>query len=244
MSRAAFRRVVAVLAAAPALVAPLTGCAADHPSAGAAVPQPVPPPGAHAPADPAASLPVTAPSSVRGAAAGAAYRLGTPASAGGYAFHQPSEQSRRQLADAAQQSARQLGLSGTPVQALYDDPADNQWIVFIGYDGTGYDPAHLHAALWQQPVTRLDGTGDRVTVSWQDSDPGPHGGTAICRQELMRSGALAAENTACLWLTPTTFGEISFVPKGFSDRQLRGFTAADVGALMRTLRGDLEQPTG
>lgn len=176
---------------------------------------------------------------------GASYRLGTPPSAGGYAFHQAASASQQKMSDAEQQIAQQLGITGTPVEALYDDAADSEWIVFIGINagsGGGFDPAQLHAKLWQQPSTHLDGTGDRVTTSWEDTDPGPHGGRGICSQTLEQSGALAAEDSACLWMTATTFGEVTFYPKGYSDRLLTGFTVVDAGNLMRAVRADVEQP--
>ncbi|KJK59183.1 hypothetical protein [Saccharothrix sp. ST-888] len=220
------KRALNAVAAVLLLAAGTAACGSGSSGSAAAAPA-----GPAAPGNPGAA----------GAAQAAAYRLGTPGSAGGYAFHQATGASEQKMSTEEQRITGLLGISGTPVRALYDDAAENEWIVFIGVNGTGFDPSRLHARLWQPPITRPDGSGNRSTLSWQDADPGPHGGRAICSEELLQSGAMAAENSACMWMTPTTFGEVSFYPKGFSDRLLKGFTTADAVNLMRGIRADVEQ---
>ncbi|WP_035803584.1 hypothetical protein [Kitasatospora mediocidica] len=226
MTRYQNKRVVATGAVVLALGLAGAGCSSGAPAPGAPVQRLSAPAAASAPRVPA-------------------YRLSAPASAGGFPFHQASSASQQKMAAAEQQSAQQLGISGTPVEALYDDAAEGEWVVFIGINNTGgtpFDPSRLHARLWQQPATHDDGTGDRVTTSWSDADPGPHGGRGICSQTLDQSGTLAAEDSACLWMTAATFGEVTFYPQGFNDRQLRGFSTTDAVNLMVSVRADVEQP--
>jgi hypothetical protein len=65
---------------------------------------------------------------------------------------------------------------------------------FVGYDGT-FDPAKVIT----YEKTQLAST---TTVS-----PGPHGGQMMCGEDT----SSGSDNTACLWVTTTTFGEVDFV---------------------------------
>ena len=87
----------------------------------------------------------------------------------------------------------------------------------------------------------MDGTGDHVTVSGEPGTAGPHGGSAICQQILVESGGLAVEQSACYWLTPTTFGLITLYPKHDGDQWGFGWPATKIDGLMGTVRPEVER---
>lgn len=177
-----------------------------------------------------------------GAATGTSYVLSAPAVAGGYPQGQPSAQLVQQVDGDLKQTAQQLGVSGTPVHAYYDDRADGAWIFYNGVTGAGFDPDHLHDLLDQPPATKDDGAGDLLSTSAVDADPGPHGGRAVCNTVLVQNAMLSTAATTCSWFTATTAAGITVVIKGDGTNTKVGFTAADVAPIMRAIRADVEQP--
>ncbi|MFI9273283.1 hypothetical protein ACIGXM_21560 [Kitasatospora sp. NPDC052896] len=186
-----------------------------------------------------------APAATKGAGAGTgtgpSWVLTTPATAAGYQQGQPAADLIQQYDTDMQQSTRKLGISGTPVHAYYDDQADGAWIFYSGLNGTGFDPDKLHDALDQLPATRDDGAGDRMTTSALDTDPGPHGGRAICDTTLVQAGLLTTAATTCSWFTTTTAAGVTLLLKGDGTNTKLGFTATDVAPIMRAVRADVEQ---
>lgn len=177
-----------------------------------------------------------------GANAGvASYVLAAPAVAAGYPQGQPSAELVQQVNGDVAQNAKKLGLSGTPVHAYYDDRADGAWIFYNGVTGTGFDPSSLHDALDKAPAVTEDGAGDRITTNAVDTDPGPHGGRAICNTMLVQNVMLTTAVTTCSWFTTTTAAEVTLVIKGDGTNTKIGFTADDVAPIMRAIRADVEQ---
>lgn len=165
--------------------------------------------------------------------------LAPPAQIDGYQRYQPPTSQQQAITSQITSDAAELGVTGTQVSAVYEDRADLIYGVFAGVNGSGFDPASLHAKLWQPPHTSDNGTA-RVTISWDDTDPGPHGGAAICKQTLTQTGMLAVESTSCYWMSPTTFGEVFVIQDPHAQRIVYDQTAANVGPLMRTLRAAVE----
>ncbi|MBC3839241.1 hypothetical protein GXW82_00610 [Streptacidiphilus sp. 4-A2] len=169
------------------------------------------------------------------------YVLTAPPVAAGYPQGRPSAELVQQVDGDVQQNAKRLGLSGTPVHAYYDDRADGAWIFYNGVTGTGFEPDHLHDLLDTTPAVTEDGAGDRITTSAIDTDPGPHGGRAICNTMLVQNTMLTTAVTTCSWFTATTAAEITLIIKGDGTNTKIGFTAADVAPIMRTIRADVEK---
>ncbi|QHC27523.1 hypothetical protein [Streptomyces sp. HF10] len=173
---------------------------------------------------------------------GTSYVLTAPQTAAGYPQGQPSADLVQRVNSDLQQSAKRLDVSGTPVHAYYDDRADGAWIFYSGVNGSGFDPDRLHDALDQPPAVKEDGAGDRVTTSAADTDPGPHGGRAICDTYMIENTMLATAATTCSWFTPTTAGAVTLVIKGDGTNTKTGFTATDVAPVMRAIRASTEKP--
>ncbi|MDH6143679.1 MULTISPECIES: hypothetical protein [Kitasatospora] len=173
--------------------------------------------------------------------AAAHWTLTAPQTAGGYQLGQPPSQTTQLVNSDLGQDAKLLNLSGTPVHATYDDQADGAWIFYSGLNGSGFDPDRLHDALTHPVTTGNDGAGDHTTFSYADTEPGPHGGRAICDSLLIRNAFLTTTATTCSWFTPTTAARVTLVIKGDGSNTKIGFTAADVGPVMRAIRGDVEQ---
>ncbi|OMI40804.1 hypothetical protein [Streptomyces sparsogenes] len=170
------------------------------------------------------------------------YVLTAPQVAAGYPQGRPPASLISTVNADLQQTAARLGISGTPVQAYYDDRADGAWIFYNGVTGTGFDPDHLHDVLNQLPASQDDGAGDRITTSAIDAMPGPHGGRAICNTVLVQNTMFTTAATTCSWFTPTTAAGISLVIKGDGTSTKVGFTAAEVAPIMRAIRADVERP--
>lgn len=175
-------------------------------------------------------------------AGGTSYVLNAPQVAAGYPQGRPPASLVRTVDGDLHRTARKLGVSGTPVQASYDDRADGAWIFYNGVNGTGFDPGHLHDLLDAVPAVHVDGAGDRITTSAVDADPGPHGGRAVCDTVLVQNAMLTTAATTCSWFTPTTAAGISLVIKGDGTNTKVGFTAADVAPIMRAVRSAVEHP--
>ncbi|MEU5092643.1 hypothetical protein [Streptomyces sp. NPDC021356] len=170
------------------------------------------------------------------------YALTAPRNAAGYPQGRPPASLVSTVNADLRQTAARLGVSGTPVQAYYDDRADGAWIFYNGVTGTGFDPDRLHDILDELPASREDGAGDRFTTSALDAAPGPHGGRAICNTTMVQNTMFTTAATTCSWFTPTTAAGISLVIKGDGSSTKVGFTAADVAPIMRAIRADVEQP--
>ncbi|GAA1979932.1 hypothetical protein [Kitasatospora viridis] len=173
--------------------------------------------------------------------AAAHWTLTAPQTAGGYPIGQPPAQTTQLVDSDLGQNAKLLGLSGTPVRATYDDQADGAWVFYSGLNGTGFDPNRLHDALTHPAISGDNGAGDHTSFSYADTDPGPHGGRAICDSLLVRNAFLTTMATTCSWFTPTTAARVTLVIKGDGTNTKIGFTAADVGPVMRAVRADVEQ---
>ena len=179
-------------------------------------------------------------SAASGGSSGTSWTLTAPQVAAGYRQGQPpADMVQRFDADTKQNAAR-LGVSGTHVHAYYDDPADGAWIFYVGLNGSGYDPDHLHDILDQLPAVSDDGAGDRITTSAIDATPGPHGGRAICDTVLLRNDLITTAVTTCSWFTSTTVAGITLVSKTDGTSTKLGFTASDVAPIMRAIRAQVE----
>lgn len=174
---------------------------------------------------------------------GNGWTLTAPASAAGLARFQPSAAKLAKLTQALDQTAAELGITGSTVEAVYDDPSQGGYLVFAGFNGSGYDPSALQR-MAQVPATREDGTDDRITQDWQPTATGDHGGQAGCQETMVQSGGLAVLSSSCLWLTPTTFGLVTYYPNPSSDHFLTNTPAGVVAPLMRKVRDAVEQPAG
>ena len=171
----------------------------------------------------------------------AGYLLSTPSSVAGWKLTAPTSAVKQQMQQGLSQAEQAIGgLSGTPVTGLYDDTADQMWVVFVGLDGTGYQPSQLATAAETAPVSTMDAIGDRLTTSWVTGvSGGPHGGQADCQQTLVvqaglstsAATGLATTGSACYWMTGTTFGVVTLYPQqnrsdwdfGYSGQQMDGF---------------------
>ncbi|MEY9932744.1 hypothetical protein ABH926_007395 [Catenulispora sp. GP43] len=169
------------------------------------------------------------------------WTLSAPNSVFGFAQIQPQASNLTKIRSELAASSAQLGVAGrTPVIAVYDDPTHDVYVIFAGYNGSGFDPAKLTAKFGKMPSTSDDGAGDRMTTNNVQTDPGPHGGTAGCSSVLDQSGALAAESTACEWMTSTTMGSVSYYPKGDNQKMVFGTGPEVMGKVMRDLRNLVE----
>jgi hypothetical protein len=133
-----------------------------------------------------------------------------------------------------------IGVSGTPVIAVYDDPTHDVYLIFAGYNGGGFDPARMASAYQTLPVHTEDGAGDHVVINNMVIDPGAHGGSAGCQSTLIETGGLAAEGTLCSWLTTTTLGSITYYPKPDHLQTVTGTGPEVMGKVMRDLRDQVE----
>ncbi|QMU70115.1 hypothetical protein [Streptacidiphilus sp. P02-A3a] len=178
-----------------------------------------------------------------GRAGGGGWTLSAPGSAAGLARFQPPAAESAKLTQSLDRTAQELGLTGSTVEAVYADPAQGGYLVFAGLNGSGYTPSVL-GRMAQVPATRQDGTGDRITQDWQPTSAGDHGGQAGCQETMVQSGSLAVLSSACLWLTATTFGLVTYYPDTGSDDFLTNTPAGVVAPLMRQVRDAVERPAG
>ena len=169
------------------------------------------------------------------------WALTAPGSAAGLARFQPPADEAAKLTQALDRTAGELGITGSAVEAVYDDPAQGGYLVFAGFNGSGYDPSALDR-MARVPATRQDGTGDRITQDWQPTSAGDHGGRAGCQETMVQSGSLAVLSSSCLWLTPTTFGLVTYYPDTAGDDFLTNTPATVVAPLMREVRDAVERP--
>ncbi|WAL68586.1 hypothetical protein ORV05_12680 [Amycolatopsis cynarae] len=207
-----------------------------------ALPKPgsaTPPATAVSPGSPGASgnLPGTSASPVE---ASAQWVLSTPAEIAGYPRYQPDPSQQQAITQQITSDAGQLGITGAQVSAVYQDRTNLLYAVFAGINGSGFDPSSLHAKLWRAPHTEDNGNV-RITVSWDDIDPGPHGGAAICKETLTQTGMIAVEATSCYWMSPSTFGEVFLIQDPHAPKIVYNQNATNIGPLTMKIRTAVEQ---
>ena len=181
----------------------------------------------------------------------AAYALSVPSSIAGWALTTPSPQVEEKMQQGLSQAEQSVGgLSGTPVTGLYNDAADQAWVVFVGVNSKGLDPDRLKQAALAAPVSTLDAIGDRLTTSWVTGvSAGPHAGAAECQQTVMiqagmsteAATGLAAEGAACFWMTSTTFGVVTIYPQQDRNDWDFGYSGQKMDAFMLKVRAAAEQ---
>lgn len=201
-----------------------------------------PPGGSTAVGSPTAGTAVTG-ASTTSAANAASYVLTTPAKIGGWALTTPSSSVLQKMQQGLTQAEQLVGVTGTPVLGLYDDPTDQAWVVFVGVNATGLDPSKLATAAEAIPVHTTDGVGDRLTTTWLPDEPGgPHGGQTDCNESVISADdGLATQGADCFWMTPTTFGVVTLYPQANRTLTDFGWSGAQVDGFMLTVRAAVEQ---
>lgn len=179
------------------------------------------------------------------------YVLKTPSSIAGWSLTTPTSTVQAKMQQGLSQAEQTVGgVSGTPVAGLYDDTADQAWVVFVGVNGSGLDPARLQQAALTAPVSTMDAIGDRLTTSWLPSvSAGPHAGVAECQETVIAQAGLstyaatglAAEGAACFWMTSTTFGVVTIYPQQNSTNWDFGYSGKQMDAFMLKVRAAAEQ---
>lgn len=173
------------------------------------------------------------------AAMGEGWALSAPNSIFGFARIQPSAAILDKIQSELAKDTAPLGVSGTQVIAVYDDPTHDVYLIFAGYNGSGFDPARMQAAYQTLPITTDDGAGHRMVINNVTINPGPHGGTAGCNSVMEQTDIATTEGTLCSWMTTTTLGSITYYPK--TDHKKVVSAGPDVmGKVMRDLRDQVE----
>jgi hypothetical protein len=181
------------------------------------------------------------PSATPATPAGGAWVLSAPSSVFGFHQIQPPDAMARNIQAELTKDTAPLGVTGTPILAVYDDPTHDVYLIFAGYNGAGFDPARLKPAVDVAPATTDDGAGDRWVTYSESIEPGPHGGAAGCKSVTAQVEAMAAESTGCLWMTSTTLGSISYYPKPDQQKLVFGAGPDVIGKVMRDLRDLVER---
>jgi hypothetical protein len=158
--------------------------------------------------------------------------LSTPATAAGLAQDPSGSTEKENLTAFEGYWVSSAGKIDNGVATLYDDPADNAAIEFIGVNGTGFDPSSFHTKV----AGMLSGAG--VAADLSSTDPGPHGGQALCEAPSPTSTLDNSVEVTCMWMTSTTIGGISARMNGGSGAPTIPVTA--FGDLMRKIRLDVE----
>ncbi|MCX4747027.1 hypothetical protein OG455_16080 [Kitasatospora sp. NBC_01287] len=157
----------------------------------------------------------------------------------------PSAAQLKQITDSWAGSQAKVHAGGQVVVGVYDDPAEDAWLIVTGVNGSGFDPAAV-STLSTAPAATRDGQGDAVTNTFKNVDPGPHGGTDTCDEQLDEArtlqGTIAAEDTTCFWMTPSTFGAITFYNKKDDRITIHdvSITPDVAGPIMLSVRDDVE----
>jgi hypothetical protein len=162
----------------------------------------------------------------------AKYVFSKPAVAGAYSLNptattdfSKSGQSRAALV-VQKIKADGAGSPGKSVFAVYGlntEPESSSLfkaVEFVGYDGT-FDPAKVIT----YEKTQL--------ASTSMVNPGPHGGQMMCGEDT----SSGSDNTECLWVTSTTFGEVDFV----AGQSLTKFTG-NASVIALDIRNAVETP--
>ena len=234
-------RSAAIMALSVMAIGAVAGCQS---SSGSAAANPFKPTGGVQSSGGTTSAGTTSGGSTSGDTSGGAstrnWVLSAPNSIAGLARYQPSSSMLQTINTDLQKGTAPLGVTGTPVISVYDDPKHDVYIIVAGVNGSGLDPKKLTAAFSAMPRTDVDGLGDRVTHNYVIIDPGDHGGTAGCASELIQGGSLAGESTICSWMTPTTFGSVSYYPKPDHKMMVVGTGPEVMGLAMRDVRAQVE----
>ncbi|MBS2539139.1 hypothetical protein KGQ20_40965 [Catenulispora sp. NF23] len=171
---------------------------------------------------------------------GSGWVLSAPKSVFGFAQIQPQAASLAKIQSGLATTAGELGVSGSQVIAVYDDPTHDVYVIFAGYNGSGFDPGKLKPVFSAGPKYTTDGTGDHLVENHVLYDPGTHGGSAGCTSTMVQSGGLAAESTACVWMTATTMGSVTYYPKPDQQKMVFGTGPEVMGKVMQQLRDQVE----
>ncbi|MEY9947282.1 hypothetical protein [Kitasatospora sp. GAS1066B] len=221
-------RVTACAAALTAVLA-LGGCQSTGPGPGHAAPG-----GGVAPGPPAPA-----------AANGPRWTISLPDTVAGHPRITPGAAQLKQITDSWAQTRAKVGANGQVQVGVYDDQAEDAYLIVTGVSGSGFDPSRVNT-LSTAPAATRDTDGNAVTNNFQNVDPGPHGGSDTCDEvtDEARSiqGTMAAENTSCFWMTGTTFGGITFYNKqdGKINFHSVDITALVAGPIMVAVRTDVE----
>lgn len=170
-------------------------------------------------------------------AGGGGWVLSAPNSIFGFPQIQPSAAVLAHVQSQLAKGAAPLSVSGTQVIAVYDDRPHGLYLIFAGYNGSGFDPARMQAAYQTAPVTTEDGTGNRMVIDNLTIDPGPHGGTAGCNSAMAQTAIATTEATLCSWMTTTTMGSISAYP----NPEHPNVTAVGPDVMAKTMRNLRDQ---
>ena len=166
--------------------------------------------------------------------------LSAPTSVFGFAQIQPSAAMLGQIQSELVKGTAPLGVSGSQVIAVYDDPTHDVYVIFTGYNGSGFDPQKVKSVFTAGPKYTTDGTGDHLVTNYEMVDAGAHGGLAGCASSMVQSGSLAAESTNCVWMTPTTMGSVTYYPKPDHKMMVFGTGPEVMGKVMVQLRDQAE----
>jgi hypothetical protein len=193
----------------------------------------------------------TTSSATAATASATGYVLSAPSSIDGWKLTTPTSSTQQQMQQGLNQAEQAVGgVSGTPVTGLYDDTADQMWVVFVGLNGSGFEPSRLATAAEAVPVSTVDGIGDRTTTSWVTRvSGGPHGGQTDCQQTLevqvglstYSASGLATTGSVCYWMTATTFGVVTLYPQANRNDWDFGYTGQQMDGFMLKVRAAVEQ---
>lgn len=182
----------------------------------------------------------TAASSAGGSTAGGAgWVLSAPNTIFGFPQIKPSTTVLDKIQSELASSAGRLGVSGTQVIAVYDDQPHGLYVIFAGYNGSGFNPDRMQAAYQSAPVTTVDGTGNKLMIGNMTIDPGPHGGAAGCKSVMGQTTVATTEDTLCSWMTNTTLGSISTYPN-LEHPNVTSIGPQTMAKVMRDLRDQVE----
>lgn len=172
--------------------------------------------------------------------------ISMPDTVAGHSKIDPSAAQLKQITDTWAQTRAKVGANGQVQVGVYDDQAEDAYLIVTGVNGSGFDPSRVNTLSTASAATR-DADGNAVTNNFQNVDPGPHGGSDTCDEVMDEARSitvtLAAENTSCFWMTGTTFGGITFVNKqdGGIDFHSVDITAEVAGPIMVAVRSDIER---
>ena len=171
---------------------------------------------------------------------GSGWVLSAPKSIFGFAQIQPQAATLGTIQSELAKGAAPLGVTGSQVMAVYDDPTHDVYVIFAGYNGSGFAPDKMKPVFDVAPLYTTDGTGDHLVENHVMIDAGPHGGQAGCVSSAIQSGGLAAESTICMWMTATTMGTVTYYPKPDHQQMVFGTGPEVMGKVMVDLRNLVE----
>ncbi|WP_194916747.1 hypothetical protein [Catenulispora rubra] len=175
-----------------------------------------------------------------GGSPGGGWALSAPKSIFGFAQIQPQAATLSQIQSELAKHTAPLGVRGSQIIAVYDDTTHDVYVIFAGYNGSGFKPDNMKPVFTAAPLYTTDGAGDHVVENHVMIDAGPHGGLAGCGSSTIESGGLAAESTDCMWMTATTMGSITYYPKPDHQQMVFGTGPDVMGKVMRDLRNLVE----